>query len=268
MADKFSWAHLSDANLLSASSETCTDLSDANLPSAFSETGWSISSLVNTICSLSHMAVENLDRARTTHFRDTLAKNDILFKKKSHYHPGQIVQLQKRHSVKSPACRIILPPFPLKRRWSELALPTFMAASKNGNIVQQDDCVNIVNINATETDATDLFAKTSKGIKKETEIEETGITISFSLTPLDVLSFLEDTTSKQNPGCSILELTSTKGRLQEAPIAPNRNRNSRRLWKWVRRHIIHPFRRFLCFPTRSRRHRTSRIDHWAQARGS
>nr|BAB30360.1 unnamed protein product [Mus musculus] len=210
MADKFSWAHLSDANLLSASSETCTDLSDANLPSAFSETGWSISSLVNTICSLSHMAVENLDRARTTHFRDTLAKNDILFKKKSHYHPGQIVQLQKRHSVKSPACRIILPPFPLKRRWSELALPTFMVASKNGNIVQQDDYVNIVNINATETDATDLFAKTSKGIKKEAEIEETGITISFSLTPLDVLSFLEDTTSKQKPGCSILELTSTR----------------------------------------------------------
>jgi hypothetical protein len=128
------------------------------------------------------------------------------------------------------------------------------------NSAPQDDYVNIVNINATETDATDLFAKTSKGIKKEAEIEETGITISFSLTPLDVLSFLEDTTSKQKPGCSILELTSTKGRLQEAPITPNRNRNrnSRRLWKWVRRHIIHPFRRFLCFPTRSRRHRTSR----------
>lgn len=153
MADKFLWAHLSDTNLPSASSETFTDLSDANLPSAFSETGtdlsdanlptsfsetgWSISSLVNTVCSLSHMIEENLDRARTTHFRDTLAKNDVLFKKKSHYHPGQIVHLRKRHSVKSPACRIILPPFPLKRRWSELALPTFMMTSKKGNIVQQ-----------------------------------------------------------------------------------------------------------------------------------
>lgn len=153
MAKKFSWAHLSDAylpsassetctdlndeNLPSAFSETCTDLSDANLPSAFSETGWSISSLVTTMCSLSHMAEGNLDGARTTYFRDTLAKNDVLFKKKSHYHPGQIVHLRKRHSVKSSACRIILPPFPLRRRWSELALPTFMMASKNGNIVQQ-----------------------------------------------------------------------------------------------------------------------------------
>ncbi|XP_076767290.1 uncharacterized protein LOC117717673 [Arvicanthis niloticus] len=299
MANKFSWAHLSDANLLSASSETCTDLSDANLPTAFSETctdlsdanlptafsetctnlsdanlpsvftetGWSISSLVNTMCSLSHMAEENLDRARTTHFRDTLAKNDVLFKKKSDYHPGQIVHLRKRHSIKSPACRIILPPFPLKRRWSELALPTFMMTSKNGNSVQQDGCVNVVNTNATDTEATDLFAKSSKGIKKEAEIEETGITISFSLTPLDVLSFLEDTASKRNPGCSILELPSTKHHLQEAPSASNRN--SRRLWKWVRRQISHPFRRlFLCFSTRSRRHTTSRTDHWAQARGS
>ncbi|XP_031220484.1 uncharacterized protein LOC116086308 [Mastomys coucha] len=281
MADKFSWAHLSDTNLRSASSETCTDLSDANLPSAFSETctdlsdanlpsafsetGWSISSLVKTTCSLSHIAEENLDRARTTHFRDFLAKNDVLFKKKSHYHPGQIVHLQKRDSVKLPACRIILPPFPLKRRWSELALPTFMMASKNGNIVQQDECVNT---NATETEATDLFADTSKGIRKEAEIEETGITISFSLMPLDVLSFLEDTTSKQNPGCSILELTSTKDHLQEAPIVPKR-RNRRRLWKWVRRQIIHSFRRlFLCFSTRSRRHTTSRINHWVQARRS
>ena len=34
----------------------------------------------------------------------------------------------------------------------------------------------------------------------EAETEETGITISLSNTSLDVLSFLEDTTSKQKPG--------------------------------------------------------------------
>lgn len=117
--------------------------------------------------------------------------------------------------------------------------------------------MNVVNTNAIETEATDLLAEAFKGTKKKAEIEDMGINIPFSLTPLDVLSFLEDTTSKRNPGCSILELPSTKVHFREAPTAPNRN--NRRLWKWVRRQISHPFRRlFLCFPTRSRRHTSSR----------
>lgn len=123
MADEYPWVDLSDEDIPS--------------PSRQSGLGWSISNLVNIMCSLKHLTEETVTAKAAKRFNDILAQNDILYQNKRYYIPGQIAYLQKSHSIKRQAHHIILPPFPLKRRWSELDLPTFMTSSSKGNKAQE-----------------------------------------------------------------------------------------------------------------------------------
>ena len=103
------------------------------LPSKEVASEYSISTLVNTTCSLTHILVEeNLETTVPNRLHDTLAKNDLLYKRnhiyrrKSQYHP-QVCYSRRR------GFHLTLPRFPLQRRWSELALPTFMTETKANN---------------------------------------------------------------------------------------------------------------------------------------
>ncbi|KAM7330979.1 hypothetical protein ACRRTK_010168 [Alexandromys fortis] len=111
LADEVPWFHLTDDNL--QASKVLASM-------------YSISSLVNTTCSLTNIvAEENCDTTMPNRFYETLAKNDVLFQKnhiyrwKSQYHPQ--VCYSSRLTL-----RLTLPRFPLRRRWTELALPTFL----------------------------------------------------------------------------------------------------------------------------------------------
>ncbi|KAL1787456.1 hypothetical protein HispidOSU_004296 [Sigmodon hispidus] len=181
--------------------ETCwSDFSDVDLHLADSPIAsrWSISTLVKTVCSLSHIAEDNFETPGTKRFLETLAKNDLLCEQKCIYVCGQIGNIQKSHSTRRPAQRLILPPFPLKRRWSELALPTFVT-SKKENKGQECDCSKALQ-KTEEIIHVDSLGETPEGPHVEAETEETENNITFSQTTMDVLEFLEDTNSKKNQG--------------------------------------------------------------------
>lgn len=122
MAEELSWRDLSDDNLQPESIKLGSR--------------WSISTLVKTMCSLSHMAEDNFEIPGTKRLFETLAENDILYERKITYVIGQMENHPKIFSTKRSAHRLILPPFPLKRRWSELALPTFVT-TEEGNQGQE-----------------------------------------------------------------------------------------------------------------------------------
>ena len=110
----------------------CCDLSNDDLYPACSPaaSSWSISTLVKSVCSLTNITEDNSEIPGTKRFLENLAKNDLLYDQKSIYVCGQIGNFQKSHTTKRPADGFVLPPFPLKRRWSELALPTFVFSKK------------------------------------------------------------------------------------------------------------------------------------------
>ena len=126
----------------------CVNFTDDSLQASRKHASeYSISSLVNTTCSLTHiMAEENFDTTVPNRFYETLAKNDLLFQKnhiyrwKSDYHPQVCYSRRLSH-------RLTLPRFPLRRRWSELPLPTFITETE-GNKSQE------------------VNEKTSKGLSK------------------------------------------------------------------------------------------------------
>ena len=109
------------------------DLSDDELYPACSPVGssWSISTLVKSACSLTKIAEDNFEIPGTKRFIENLAKNDLLYERKSIYVCGPIGNLQMSPTTDRPAHGLVLPRFPLKRRWSELALPTFVFSKKN-----------------------------------------------------------------------------------------------------------------------------------------
>ncbi|XP_060226861.1 uncharacterized protein LOC132648647 [Meriones unguiculatus] len=234
MADEYSWMDLSDANLPPSSRQ----------PSS----GWSISNLVNIICSLNHMAEENLITMGTKHFNDTLAKNDILYRNKRRYIPGQIVHIRKSYSVKRPAHHITLPPFPLKRRWSELALPTFMMASTKGNKPQEEDTNNKQNPGSRDDIA---FKSICKDLDVNETVSERTHNIIFCVKPPQRGDY-----DYEGGKDIILELPSSQDHPLEAPIASDRN--SRRRWNGVRRQISHLFSLCHCLPVPRRRNTTFR----------
>ncbi|XP_076404631.1 uncharacterized protein LOC102928988 isoform X1 [Peromyscus maniculatus bairdii] len=294
MAEELSWRDLSDDNLQPESIKLGSR--------------WSISTLVKTMCSLSHMAEDNFEIPGTKRLFETLAENDILYERKITYVIGQMENHPKIFSTKRSAHRLILPPFPLKRRWSELALPTFVT-TEEGNQGQEGDGVKALDT-SKETSA-------SLGVTSErTHVEaETGRTITFSHTTLDVLYFLEDTTCQKYHGppddAGIMEETtnmdlndsisqttsdlmftvsppqhgssqyetvkdlisrespSTSANEQPQEVPIASNRHRRRGWKGLRRQAQNLFRRLcFCLPTPRRGGTASRAEDEAQARGS
>ena len=111
MADEVPYIHLSDKSL-QASKKLALE--------------YSISSLVNATCSLTNIvAEEKCDTTVPNGFYETLAKNDVLFQKnhiyrwKSKYYPQVCYSRGLTLDLTLPRC-------PLRRRWSELALPTIL----------------------------------------------------------------------------------------------------------------------------------------------
>ncbi|KAL6087534.1 hypothetical protein STEG23_025250, partial [Scotinomys teguina] len=272
MAEELSWRDLSDDNLQPESIKLGSR--------------WSISTLVKSMCSLSHMAENNFEIPGTKTFFETLTENDILYQRKSSYVIGQMKNHQKISSTKRPVHHLILPPFPLKRRWSELALPVFVT-TEEGNQGQEGDSLKALD---TSEETSTSLGETSEGTHVEAEIEETGSTITFSHTTPDVLYFLKNKKCQKNhrspDGAGIIENTinidlndiisqtsdlmftvsppqqggsqyeTVKDISRELPsTSPNEqpqeapivpNRHTRRSWKGLRRQVWNLFGR-LCF---------------------
>ena len=112
--------------------EMSCDLSDGDIQSASASPRamWVISSLVQSTCSLSHLEENNLEKAGTNRFNKILAENDLLYEKQTTYISGQIQNRSMSRNTNRAAHPITLPRFPLKSRWSELALPTLFTPSQ------------------------------------------------------------------------------------------------------------------------------------------
>ncbi|XP_040606267.1 uncharacterized protein LOC101837884 [Mesocricetus auratus] len=293
MAEEISWRDLSDANVQAVSRSL--------------HLMWSITTLVKTVCSLSDLEENNCETPGTKTFYEGLAQNDMLYERKSNYRIGLIENHRKSRSTKRPAHRLTLPRFPLKRRWSELALPTFFTTSpqRPSNKGQESDCLKTVRV-SEETENAVSFGETP-----EAEIEET---ITFSTTTLDLLGVLadrkcemnhephDDATIMKNEASADLsdlisqmtrDLTCAVSHSQHGNIrceivndimsmalpspSPNEelqeapiasNRQSRRSWKGVRRQRRNTFRSLCCcFVTPSTNSTTSRVEDEAEIRG-
>ncbi|XP_057611957.1 uncharacterized protein LOC130865096 isoform X2 [Chionomys nivalis] len=271
MADEVSWVHLTDDSLQSSK----------QLASEYS-----ISSLVNTTCSLTNiMAEENCDTILPNRFYWTLAKNDALFQKnriyrwKSKYHPQ--VCYSRRLSL-----HLTLPRFPLRRRWSELALPTFMTEPKvkkgqEGADMKAENAANksseatkMEDITYTNTNLDVLEIVEDINEQKDLEGDVPDITqnnttcsdinhlntrdILYAVSPPSPSQHENDYEIVEDVMRRVLPSKSPDEQLQKAPIAANKH--TRRGCKCVKGKIKNLFVRLsCCLPTRSKEYTTSSI---------
>ena len=124
MADELSWININD---------------DSFLPSREFASAYSISTLVITTCSLTHiLAEENLETTVPNRLHDTLAQNDLLYQR-IHIYRRKSQHLPHACYSRRHAYHLTFPRFPVQRRWSELALPTFMTETKVKNVQEVNE---------------------------------------------------------------------------------------------------------------------------------
>ncbi|XP_036044764.1 uncharacterized protein LOC118584583 [Onychomys torridus] len=185
-----------------------------DLPPACRETGsrLSISTIVDAMCCLGHMAEETLGLIGTNRINDALAKNTMFNKRKSGGPIlGEIWDVPKTYSFKSPAGPPSLPPT-LRKGGSEAVLPTPLASEDNkGQDENEERCSKIssrssspdlyklLDLSWPGNSAPHFHAVQAYNINRNSEETERTTCSSDGDTSEDDLSFMEDTTSTSAP---------------------------------------------------------------------
>ncbi|XP_076428995.1 uncharacterized protein LOC107401597 [Peromyscus maniculatus bairdii] len=185
-----------------------------DLPPACRETGsrLSISTIVDAMCCLGHMAEETLGLIGTNRLSDALAKNSMFNKRKSGGTIlGEIWHVPKTYSFKSPAGSPSLPPT-LRRGGSQPALPTLVASedhkgkdvneerySKISSRSSSPDLYKLLDLSWPGNSAPRFQAVQACNINKNFEETESTTCSGDSDTSEDDLSYMEDTTSTSAP---------------------------------------------------------------------
>ncbi|XP_037061505.1 uncharacterized protein LOC119087952 [Peromyscus leucopus] len=185
-----------------------------DLPPACREMGsrLSISTIVDAMCCLDHMAEETLGLRGTNRLNDALAKNTMFNKRKSGGTIlGEIWHVPKTYSFKSPAGSPSLPPT-LRRGGSQAALPTLVASedhkgqdmneerySKISSRSSSPDLYKLLDLSWPGNSAPRFQAVQACNINKNFEETESTTCSGDSDTSEDDLSYMEDITSTSAP---------------------------------------------------------------------
>ncbi|GAB1297907.1 Isopentenyl-diphosphate delta-isomerase 2 [Apodemus speciosus] len=186
----------------------CMSLWDADLPPASGETGsrLSISTIVDAMCCVRHMAEDTLGLTGTSRLNDALTRTNMFDRRKRVGNIlGEIGHVPKIYSIKSPAGPVNLSSTP-QRRENESALPLSVTSetNKGQGVIEKrgiksssrscsPDLYKLLEISCPWNSAQQCCAVESYNSNKNSEELES--TVSFSDSSEDDLSDMEDTTS-------------------------------------------------------------------------